>query len=113
MMLLLRSLPSVTDSRDGVVWNHATGDGFSVADCHSLIAKLHISAGPREGFDDVLALVWRQQVLLKVKAFRWRSFIDILPSKDLLAQKGIILVSNVVCVLYTGNQIPPSFFVDM
>lgn len=46
----------------------------------------------------MLEFVWRLDVPLKVKAFRWRCFINKLPTKYHLTHIGIIPSSNTTCV---------------
>src|SRR4051812_17103843 len=40
--------------------------------------------------------VWKAEVPLKVNAFGWRSFLDKIPTKDLLLKKCILLSSSSV-----------------
>lgn len=57
LLLLLHAKPTLTDNRDGVVWNYGEDFVFTVVDCFSIIANSRILAGPQEQFNVVLALV--------------------------------------------------------
>lgn len=98
MRLLLRQFQPVWDGLDSIVWIHGSEGCFSVKDFFSIIRSLRFWYGPREQFDLALELVWRLDVPYKVKTFRWRCFINKLPTKDLLANRCILSSSNTSCI---------------
>ncbi|XP_058733550.1 uncharacterized protein LOC131605180 [Vicia villosa] len=97
MILLQQHISSVSpvcQGLDNVEWVQSLGGRFTVADCFRRINSFRVRSGPRDQFDAAMELVWRIEDPLKVKAFGWRCFINILSTKDHLTRKGILPSSN-------------------
>ncbi|XP_058783485.1 uncharacterized protein LOC131658173 [Vicia villosa] len=95
-LLLGREGPK--EGRDKIKWS-GTGDGvFSVASCYDFIAGFSYPRGPLNRFEGAKDLIWKIQVPFKIKAFGWRLLINRLPTKDLLAYRGVNLsIDNSFC----------------
>lgn len=83
---------------DSVQWKEGLDEKFSVKSCHNILNSMYILCGPLGEFDIVLSRVWKMEVPKKIKAFRWRCFIDRLPTRGALSHRGILPYSNTSCV---------------
>ncbi|XP_058784243.1 uncharacterized protein LOC131659016 [Vicia villosa] len=71
---------------------------FSVSSYYKALCKTHIPLDPANRFDLAFSLMWKIDVPLKVRAFRWRCFWNRIPTKDLLNHRGILPPStNLLC----------------
>ncbi|XP_058784261.1 uncharacterized protein LOC131659033 [Vicia villosa] len=60
--------------------------------------KRYISFGPANRYDLVFSLVWKNDVPLKVRAFGWRCFWNMISTKDMLNNRDILpSSSNLLC----------------
>ncbi|XP_058725688.1 uncharacterized protein LOC131596961 [Vicia villosa] len=83
---------------DIVKWQAELEGVFSVKSCYNIINANRILYGPLGEFDKALTIVWKMDVLMKIRAFGWRSFIYRLPMRGALTKRGIISFSNSSCV---------------
>lgn len=78
------------DRPDSVQWIEGLDGKFSVKSCYNILNSKHILYGPLGEFDKALSNVWKMEVPTKVKAFRWCCFIDRLPTRGALSNRGIL-----------------------
>lgn len=83
---------------DFVSWLAKPEGSFFVKSCYILLNIECIPFGPPGEFDKALVIVWKTEVPTKIKAFGWRCFIDILPTKEALVKRGIVPNSSSSCV---------------
>lgn len=72
--------------------------GFTDSRCHKIISRCCVAYGPKDHFDSAFEIIWRMEVPLKVKVFRWRCFNNKVATKDALAIRVIIFPSTSMCV---------------
>ncbi|XP_058765712.1 uncharacterized protein LOC131639232 [Vicia villosa] len=100
---LLKSILSnatlCADKQDFATWAPEKNGVYSVASCYYWMNRRLYSFGPTNRLDYIFSEVWKMEVPLKVKAFGWRCFLNKIPTKDVLLKRGIILDSDVKCVL--------------
>lgn len=100
LRILLDTFDEINDEKDDMVCSLDLEKGYSVASCYSRYALMCIPFGPPNRGDEAFELIWKMEVLFKIKAFGWRLFMNRLPTKYLLVYKGINLTSsNLNCVL--------------
>ncbi|XP_058726606.1 uncharacterized protein LOC131597964 [Vicia villosa] len=88
------------EGKDLVTWHDNLSPIFSVASCYNFYESLCIPLGPNNKCDEAFGLLWKMDVPFKIKAFGWRLFLNKLPTKDLLANRGISLSYNdLLCIL--------------
>lgn len=51
----------------------------------NLLASFRLPFGPPNKCDVALDIIWKFSVSFKIKAFRWRLFVDHLPLKNVLS----------------------------
>ncbi|XP_058782871.1 uncharacterized protein LOC131657498 [Vicia villosa] len=96
---LLDSFEGCNLEKDVVSWKDGTDRGFTVSSCYGRFASRRIPYGPSNRNDEVLEKLWKMEVPFKIKAFAWRLFVNRLPTKDLLKDRGIALpISNLLCI---------------
>lgn len=104
----LNSIVPTAAARDRSVWDSSKDLAFSVASCYAELRKMGIPCGPHNIYDNAFASIWKVDVPLKVRVFRWRCFANRIPWKDPLLQRGIInLFFNLDCV-FCGS-LPESY----
>ncbi|XP_058746485.1 uncharacterized protein LOC131619403 [Vicia villosa] len=96
---LLLNATLCADRQDSASWAHELSGFYSIASCCYGMNRRHSPFGPTNHFDYIFKEMWKAEVPLKVKAFGWRCFLNKIPTKDLLVKRGIILASDVKCVL--------------
>ncbi|XP_058732291.1 uncharacterized protein LOC131603867 [Vicia villosa] len=88
------------EQQDTAYWKQEEDGVFYVSSCYYVLSRRHIPFGPANRYDSVFEHIWKAEVPLKVKAFRLRSFLNKIPTKDLLLNRGILnSSSNLDCVL--------------
>lgn len=89
---LQQSLLSV-DSMDVARWILDDVHDFPIANFYNIIVIRNIPFGPFDRFDKASVMVWKTEVQVKIRVFRWRFFQNILPTI-----RGIFSYSNSLCV---------------
>ncbi|XP_058786069.1 uncharacterized protein LOC131660769 [Vicia villosa] len=87
--------------KDVVVWTDNVRIKFSVSSCYELYGKIHSPFGPPNKYDEAFRILWKMEVLYKIKIFGWRLFLDKLPTKDGLVYRGMSFsLDNLKFTLY-------------
>ncbi|XP_058726906.1 uncharacterized protein LOC131598307 [Vicia villosa] len=99
-IFLLLAEATLSPSRaDSARWKILSDGHYTVASCYHFLCSFYVPFGPANRFDSAFLDIWKLDAPLKVKAFGWRCFINKLPTKDSLLNKGIISnTSNMECV---------------
>ncbi|CAK8537008.1 unnamed protein product [Lathyrus sativus] len=96
---LIQPFEPESSGSDTVSWVGEPDSIFSVASCYKFYEFFRIPMGPPNIHDDAFRLIWKDEVPFKIKAFAWRLFNNRLPTKDLLAARGVVFSGeNSLCV---------------
>ncbi|XP_058740846.1 uncharacterized protein LOC131613169 [Vicia villosa] len=88
--------------KDLAFWSGNVDRNFSVASCYAFYDRLRIPFGPPVIHAEVFDFLWKMEIPFKIKAFGWRIFHDRLPTKDLLAIRGMSFSSDDSKCIFCG-----------
>lgn len=100
---VLRPVQPCARRTDSIAWKFDKSLIFSVGNCHEIINFKSIPFGPTDRFNLALEKVWKEEVFVKIKAFRWQCFINILPTYDSLVARGMFPSPNISCVFCSSR----------
>ncbi|XP_058726950.1 uncharacterized protein LOC131598354 [Vicia villosa] len=98
---LLSAATVTANQLDSTSWQHEDDRVFSFSSCYNVLYRKYIPFGLNNCYDSAFVAIWKVEVPLKVKVFGWRSFLNKVPTKDLLLNRGILnSSSSLECVFY-------------
>lgn len=99
LIQLMAAAPLLSSQPDAASWQQGEDGIFSVSSCYTTLSRNYIPFGPENRFDLLFLAIWKVEVPTKVKAFKWRCFLNKVPTKDSLLKRGLInSTSNLKCV---------------
>ncbi|XP_058726366.1 uncharacterized protein LOC131597705 [Vicia villosa] len=100
-MVLLGKVPDLM-APDDFHWKLSSDGIFSVSSVSHLVSNAKELAWPITT-TKLLEVIWKINIPEKIKIFAWRFFINRLPLKDLLVNRGVSIRSSVDCVFCSNH----------
>lgn len=94
MLRLLEGVVSWRGSEDVAVWLMEQCGGYSTKSGYEAMAEGYVTDVHVDGIIPACNILWSLKIPFRIKAFWWRSFLNILPMKDQLSRRGILYGFN-------------------
>ncbi|KAI5424746.1 hypothetical protein KIW84_030802 [Lathyrus oleraceus] len=87
MLRLLEGVVSLRGREDVAVWLMELCGGYSTKSGYEAMAEGYVTDVHVDGLIPSCNILWSLKIPFRIKAFWWRSFLNILPTKDQLSRR--------------------------
>lgn len=105
---LLEEFGPFKEDKDKIVWQLEPIKEFMVKSGHDLICEKLDSEEQEKGKSEAFEKIWKVHVLLRIRVFGWRVFLNMIASKDQLFRRCILTsttdMSCVLCIQVSENM---------